>query len=34
MTCHRIHHQYLRAVDPLLYRHLENFGIEPQLYGM
>ncbi|CEP09480.1 hypothetical protein [Parasitella parasitica] len=33
-TCHRIHHQYLRTVDPLLYRHLENFGIEPQLYGI
>ncbi|KAI8636917.1 rab-GTPase-TBC domain-containing protein [Parasitella parasitica] len=34
MTCHRIHHQYLRTVDPLLYRHLESFGIEPQLYGI
>ncbi|RCH98076.1 hypothetical protein CU098_008334 [Rhizopus stolonifer] len=32
--CHRIHHQYLRTVDPYLYRHLENFGIEPQLYGI
>ncbi|KAI8994920.1 hypothetical protein BDB01DRAFT_774606 [Pilobolus umbonatus] len=34
MICHRIHHQYLRSVDPLLYTHLENFGIEPQLYGL
>ncbi|GAN10645.1 TBC1 domain family member 5 [Mucor ambiguus] len=34
MTCHRIHHEYLRTVDPLLYRHLESFGIEPQLYGI
>ncbi|KAI9477848.1 MAG: rab-GTPase-TBC domain-containing protein [Benjaminiella poitrasii] len=34
MTCHRIHHQYLRTVDPLLYRHLESFSIEPQLYGL
>ncbi|KAI7897609.1 rab-GTPase-TBC domain-containing protein [Cokeromyces recurvatus] len=34
MTCYRIHHHYLRTVDPLLYQHLENFGIEPQLYGL
>ncbi|KAL9540772.1 hypothetical protein MBANPS3_009497 [Mucor bainieri] len=34
MTCHRIHHEYLRTVDPRLYRHLESFGIEPQLYGI
>lgn len=34
MTCHRIHHQYLRVIDPYLYKHLENFGIEPQLFGM
>ncbi|CAO3640253.1 unnamed protein product [Mucor hiemalis] len=34
MICHRIHHQYLRTVDPILYKHLENFGIEPQLYGI
>lgn len=34
MICHRVHHQYLRTVDPILYRHLENFGIEPQLYGI
>ncbi|KAJ8656160.1 hypothetical protein O0I10_008173 [Lichtheimia ornata] len=34
LSCQRIHHQYLRAVDPVLYGHLERFGIEPQLYGM
>ncbi|ORZ00973.1 rab-GTPase-TBC domain-domain-containing protein [Syncephalastrum racemosum] len=34
VSCQRIHHQYLRAVDPVLYGHLEKFGIEPQLYGM
>ncbi|KAG1183615.1 hypothetical protein G6F36_008317 [Rhizopus arrhizus] len=34
MICHRIHHQYLHTVDPLLYKHLQDFGIEPQLYGL
>ncbi|ORZ13485.1 hypothetical protein BCR42DRAFT_418413 [Absidia repens] len=33
-VCQRIHHQYLRLVDPPLYKHLENFGIEPQLFGI
>ncbi|KAI8327168.1 rab-GTPase-TBC domain-containing protein [Choanephora cucurbitarum] len=32
--CHRIHHQHLKTIDPYLYQHLENFGIEPQLYGI
>ncbi|ORE10095.1 RabGAP/TBC [Rhizopus microsporus var. microsporus] len=34
VICHRIHHQYLHTVDPLLYKHLQDFGIEPQLYGL
>ncbi|KAI8886319.1 RabGAP/TBC [Backusella circina FSU 941] len=34
MICHRVHHQFLRTADPYLYRHLESFGIEPQLYGI
>ncbi|KAI8332151.1 hypothetical protein BC941DRAFT_517225 [Chlamydoabsidia padenii] len=33
-VCQRIHHQYLRLVDPPLYKHLEKFGIEPQLFGI
>ncbi|KAI8099001.1 rab-GTPase-TBC domain-containing protein [Halteromyces radiatus] len=33
-VCQRIHHQYLRQVDPPLYKHLESFGIEPQLFGI
>ncbi|RUP47794.1 rab-GTPase-TBC domain-containing protein, partial [Jimgerdemannia flammicorona] len=34
MECHRIHHEFLRTVDPQLYGHLERLGIEPQLYGI
>ncbi|KAI8984111.1 hypothetical protein BDF20DRAFT_857996 [Mycotypha africana] len=34
MICHQIHHQHLRTVDPTLYKHLESFSIEPQLYGL
>ncbi|KAI9323749.1 rab-GTPase-TBC domain-containing protein [Dichotomocladium elegans] len=34
LSCQRIHHEYLKATDPVLYEHLERFGIEPQLYGM
>ncbi|KAI8148411.1 rab-GTPase-TBC domain-containing protein [Fennellomyces sp. T-0311] len=34
LSCHRIHHKYLRSTDPVLYEHLERYNIEPQLYGM
>ncbi|KAI9243403.1 rab-GTPase-TBC domain-containing protein [Phascolomyces articulosus] len=34
LSCQRIHHQYLRNADPVLYQHLERYNIEPQLYGM
>ncbi|KAI7855784.1 rab-GTPase-TBC domain-containing protein [Circinella umbellata] len=34
LSCQRIHHQYLRNTDPVLYEHLERYNIEPQLYGM
>ncbi|KAG1451729.1 hypothetical protein G6F56_008005 [Rhizopus delemar] len=34
MICHRIHHEHLRKADPVLYKHLQDFGIEPQLYGL
>ncbi|KAL0074506.1 rab-GTPase-TBC domain-containing protein [Phycomyces blakesleeanus] len=33
-ACRRIQHEYLQAIDPPLYKHLESFGIEPQLYGI
>ncbi|CAO3629904.1 unnamed protein product [Cunninghamella blakesleeana] len=33
-VCQRIHHQLLRTSNPPLYKHLESFGIEPQLYGI
>jgi len=32
--CNRIHHQLLKAYDPILYNHLAKNGIEPQIYGM
>ncbi|KAI8367560.1 rab-GTPase-TBC domain-containing protein [Radiomyces spectabilis] len=34
LACHRIHHEYLRTIDPPLYKHLESLNIEPQLYGI
>ncbi|KAI9300815.1 rab-GTPase-TBC domain-containing protein, partial [Cunninghamella echinulata] len=33
-VCQRIHYQLLHTADPPLYKHLESFGIEPQLYGI
>ncbi|KAG0185518.1 TBC1 domain, member 5 [Apophysomyces sp. BC1034] len=33
-ACLRVHNQYLRKIDPVLYKHLESLGIEPQLYGI
>lgn len=33
-TCDRIQSQILRTTDPLLYRHMQALGIEPQIYGM
>ena len=31
---HKIHHEYLQVVDHELYDHLENLGIEPQIYAI
>ncbi|KAI9225754.1 MAG: rab-GTPase-TBC domain-containing protein, partial [Piptocephalis tieghemiana] len=31
---YRIHHDYLRSIDPLLYKHLQSLEIEPQIYIM
>jgi len=29
---HRVHHIFLKQLDPALYRHLESNSVEPQLY--
>jgi len=33
-TCDRIQSHLLRITDPLLFRHMQAVGIEPQIYGM
>jgi TBC1 domain family protein 5 len=33
-TCDRIQSHILRTTDPLLYKHMQAVGIEPQIYGM
>jgi len=33
-TCNRIQSHILRTTDPLLYKHMQAVGIEPQIYGM
>lgn len=33
-TCDRIQSHILRTADPLLYKHMQAVGIEPQIYGM
>lgn len=33
-TCDRIQFHILRTTDPLLYKHMQGAGIEPQIYGM
>jgi TBC1 domain family protein 5 len=33
-TCDRIQSHILRTTDPLLYKHMQAIGIEPQIYGM
>ncbi|KAG6832371.1 hypothetical protein H0H92_002639 [Tricholoma furcatifolium] len=33
-VCNRIQSTYLRTTDPLLYRHMQSAGIEPQIYGI
>jgi TBC1 domain family protein 5 len=33
-VCNRIHGDFLRVVDPLLYSKLQESDIEPQIYGM
>ena len=31
---HKIHHEYLQVIDHELYIHLEDLGIEPQIYAI
>jgi TBC1 domain family protein 5 len=33
-ACHHIQSKLLRTVDPLLWKHMQAAGIEPQIYGM
>lgn len=33
-ACNRIQSTLLRATDPLLWKHMQATGIEPQIYGM
>ena len=33
-SCKRIQADYLRVVDGDLFRHLQDLGVEPQLYGI
>lgn len=33
-ACHRIQSNFLRATDPILWKHMQAAGIEPQIYGM
>ncbi|KAF8231329.1 RabGAP/TBC [Tricholoma matsutake] len=33
-TCDRIQFHILRTTDPLLYKHMQGAGIEPQIYGI
>jgi TBC1 domain family protein 5 len=32
--CNRIQSNFLRTTDPLLWKHMQAAGIEPQIYGM
>jgi TBC1 domain family protein 5 len=32
--CNRMQAELLQAVDPVLFRHMQATGIEPQIYGM
>ncbi|KAF7295000.1 Rab-GAP TBC domain-containing protein [Mycena indigotica] len=32
--CNRVQHQLLRTTDPLLWKHMQATGIEPQIYGI
>lgn len=33
-ACNRIQSSLLKSVDPLLWKHMQSAGIEPQIYGM
>ncbi|KAG6818159.1 hypothetical protein H0H87_000064 [Tephrocybe sp. NHM501043] len=33
-ACNRIQSTFLRTTDPLLYKHMQAAGIEPQIYGI
>lgn len=33
-ACNRIQSDFLKRVDPELWRSLQNSGVEPQIYGM
>ena len=33
-VCSKIHSEYLKNTDPVLYSRLQEVGVEPQIYGM
>lgn len=33
-ACNRVQSTLLRTTDPLLWKHMQDTGIEPQIYGM
>lgn len=33
-ACNRIQSNFLRSTDPVLWKHMQSAGIEPQIYGM